>query len=190
VQDEAGEEKDQGNQISAAMKLTLQVNRFKSLTIPFVSRLLALVILTSFIVSQISIVSTLAEESSMPCCVGKTEGHCDSGLTKPKPRPVITEPMCGLKWSPPVSAPVNKITFATNDPVAVDAAAVEKECQMDCGACATVTARHKRQKSLVQARVTQEAPATITTTFNHVVSVCSSNENWTQINPRGPPAIA
>ena len=172
------------------MRLTSPVNRFKSLTIPFVSRLLALVILSSFVVSQISIVSTLAEESSMPCCVGRTEGHCDSGLTKPKPRPVITEPMCGLKSSPPASAPAHKIIVATDDPVAVDAAAVEKECQMDCGACATVTPRHKRQKSLIQARVTEEAPATIVTTFNHAVSVYSSNENWTQINPRGPPAVA
>ena len=158
-------------------------NRLRSFTISFVSRFVAVIILSSFAVAQLPIVSTSAEESSMPCCAGKSAEHCDSGLTAPKPRPVITEPMCGLDWTPP-SADVQSVT----DPVAIDAASVEEECQMDCGACATITSRHKRQKSVITARATYVAPATITTRFTNSTVFHSSNENWTRINPRGPPA--
>lgn len=168
------------------MRLHSQTNRLRSITISFVSRFLALLVISSFAVAQFSIVSTLAEDSSMPCCAGKTEGHCDSGLAKPKPRPVITEPMCGLKWSPPLPTKTGALVVET-DPVSVDADAVEKDCQMDCGAYATATPRHKRQKQLIPVRVTHHAPATITTGFDDSVLLSSSNDNWTQISPRGPP---
>jgi hypothetical protein len=146
------------------------------------SRFLALLIISSFAVAVLPI-DTSAEES-MPCCAGKSAEHCDSGLTAPKPRPVITEPMCGLTWSPP-SAGVKPVT----DPVAVESTAVEQDCEMDCGACAAVASRHK-QKDLVAERTTYHTPAPLTARFAGITPFYSSNENWTRINPRGPPARA
>lgn len=170
------------------MSLTLHRNRLRSLTKSCVSRFVALLILSSFAVALLPIVSTSAEES-MPCCAGKSAEHCDSGLTAPKPRPVITEPMCGLDWTPP-SHDVKAVTKPITDPVSVDSTSVEQDCQMDCGACAAVTSRHKRQKSFGADRVTDDAPATVTSRFDDSSSFHSSNENWTRINPRGPPARA
>src|SRR5687767_10588754 len=77
------------------MKLSLHRDCLRSFAISFVSRFLAVLILSSFAVTQLPIVNSLAEESSMPCCAGESSEHCDSGLAKPKPRPLITEPMCG-----------------------------------------------------------------------------------------------
>ena len=172
------------------MRLSLQRDRLRSFTRSFVSRFLAVFILSSFAVTLLPI-STSAEKS-MPCCAGKSSEHCDSGLNKPKPRPVITEKMCGLTSigvTPiAVTSPSNKVTVA-NDSPAVDSASVARECKMDCGACATGASRHKRQKSFVQTRVAYQAPATVSTRFNNPVSFYSSNENWTRINPRGPPAV-
>ena len=170
------------------MILRAQKNRLRSFTISFVSRFIAVIILSSFAVALLPIVSTSAEESSMPCCAGKSD-HCDSGLTAPKPPPVITEPMCGLDWTPP-AAPSSTDGQPDADPVAVEADSVEQECQMNCGACATVTSRHKRQKSIATARVTYVAPATITARFDNATFLHPSNENWTRITPRGPPARA
>lgn len=165
------------------MKRYPQSDRLRSFTISFVRWFFAVLILSSLAVALLPIVSTSAEESSMPCCAGKSAEHCDSGLMAPKPRPVITEPMCGLPSSPPA----NTATVAT-DPLAIEAVAVEQECHMDCGACATVTSRNKRQKAVVQARLTLIAPATSSFHFDNSIFVYSSNENWTQLNPRGPPA--
>ena len=164
------------------MKLSPQINGLRSFTIPVVSRFLALLILTSFALTLLPIVSTSAEHS-MPCCAGKSAEHCDSGLTSPKPRPVITEPMCGLPAAQPPS-----VEAPTTNPIAIESVAIEQECQMDCGACATVTSRSKRQKGLVHARLSLAAPATSSSHFDTSTFVYSSNENWTQINPRGPPA--
>jgi len=175
------------------MRLKFQRNRLRSFTMSFVSRFLALFILSSFAATVLPIASTSAEESSMPCCAGKSSEHCDSGLTKPKPRPVITEPMCGLHATGVtpivVKSLASEVTEVVTDPVAIESPSVERECQMDCGACATVISRHKRQKGLLQARFTHQPPATATTHLDNPILFYSSNENWTRINPRGPPAV-
>lgn len=182
------------------MRLPLRMNRLRYFTMSFVSRFVAVLILSSFAVTQFAIVSTLAEQSTMPCCVGKTEGHCESGLTAPKTPEPVSEPMCGLTSaatpaldldavtvvSEPVRAESHEPATSSSSPVA-ESNTVEKECQMDCGACATITSRHKRD-NVVLARITHQSPTVATLHFENTTSVHSSNDYWSQISPRGPPA--
>lgn len=159
-------------------------NRLHFLTISFVSRFLAVFIFSSFAITLLPIANTSAE-SSMPCCAGKSEGHCDSGLLAPKPRFVPKEPMCGLHSAPKANAVKTVVT----DPISVESVSDEQECPMNCGACATATSRLKRQKSLMQARTPHYAPSTVAIVFDSTPSFYSSNRNWTRINPRGPPSV-
>ena len=176
------------------MRLSLHRNRLRSFTIAFVSRFLAVLILSSFAVTQLPIVNGLAEESTMPCCTGKSPEHCDSGLDKPKPRPVITEPMCGLDHSP--LPPPSLLTAETTSQHAnaelntsqVTAESLSQPCRMDCGACSTAVSRNARDKSLVHSRTTQTSPSTTAARYNSRATFFSSNEKWTRIVPRGPPA--
>jgi hypothetical protein len=186
------------------MTLNLHRNRLRSFTIKFVGRFLAVFILSSFLVTLLPIVSTSAEEP-MPCCVGKAESHCDSGLLTPKPPPPkVTEPMCGLEsvdsqskvhsesrvhsLTGRIAETTSRHADAESNSARVTAESIGKPCQMDCGACATVTSRHKRQ-DLVLARITLQTPSTVVTHFNNSTVVYSSNENWTRISPRGPPSV-
>src|SRR6185503_7146130 len=60
---------------------------------PFVAITIAL----SFIATLIPVASaSLTKSSMMACCVGKTAGHCDSGIAAKKVPPPKSEPMCGL----------------------------------------------------------------------------------------------
>jgi hypothetical protein len=176
------------------MRLSLHRNRLRSLTMLFVSRFLAVLILSSFAVTQLPIVNSSAEE--MPCCAGKSAEHCDSGLAKPKPRPVITEPMCGLPQSSVPHSPLLNVettsqrhVHAESNTSQVTAESPGQPCRMDCGACATAASRTARDKSLVHSRTTQTSASTTADRYNSRATVYSSNENWTRINPRGPPAV-
>ena len=176
------------------MRLSLHRNRLRSFTITFVSRFLAVLILSSFAVTQLPIVNSLAEESSMPCCAGKSSEHCDSGLNKPKARPVITEPMCGLDHSPlPQSSlltaeTTSQYAHAESNASQLTAESVSQQCRMDCGACATAVSRNARDKSLVHSRTTQTSASTTAVHYYSSATFFSSNEKWTRIVPRGPPA--
>ena len=175
------------------MRLKFQRNRLRSFTMSFVSRFLALFILSSFLVTVLPVAGTSAD-SSMACCVGKEEGHCDSGLISPKPEPPpVTEPMCGLPSVPGQSSRLAETTSPQTDVESnssrVSAAeSISETCRMDCGACATVTTRNKRQKSLTHSRTTLSAPVNKATVSYNSTLFYSSNENWTRINPRGPPS--
>ncbi len=182
------------------MRFSPQTIRLRYLTRSFVSRLIAVLILSSLAVTQLAIVSTLAEESTMPCCVGKTEGHCESGLTTPKAPEPVSEPMCGMPSAATPALDLDEVTVVaepahaeshsstSSSPVA-ESNTVEKQCQMDCGACATATSRHKRD-SVVLARITHRELTTTTIRFAESKQIFSSNEVWTQINPRGPPSFS
>lgn len=172
------------------MSLSLHSNRLRSFTKFFVSRLLVLFVLSSFALTLLPIATTSADHSSMPCCVGKEEGHCDSGLLTPKPPPV-NEPMCGLSSLHSQSSHKAETTSSHADVESSQVSAAEsisEPCHMDCGACATVSTRNKRQKSLIHARIALHAPATTAAVFDNSISFYSSNENWTRVNPRGPPS--
>ena len=181
------------------MRSKLQKNRIRSFTISFVSRFLAVFILSSFAVTLLPLTGSSAQ--SMACCIGKLEGHCNSGLKAHKPAPPPpsdNDPMCGLKSQPLTAESLDAVTV-TADPVQESEAhdakgnafkhlSVGQHCHMDCGACATSASRHKRQKDAVPAKLTH-APATIA--IAHVENwapIFSSNQNWTRISPRGPPA--
>ena len=176
------------------MRFSLHRNRLRSFTITFVSRFLAVLILSSVAVTQLPIVNSFAEESSMPCCAGKSAEHCDSGLDKPKPRPVITEPMCGLDHSPlPQPSLVTAETTsqhanAESNASELTAESVSQTCRMDCGACATAVSRNARDKSLVHSRTIQTSASTTAARYNSSTTLFSSNQKWTRIVPRGPPA--
>ena len=165
------------------MSLNLQRSRLRSFTMSFVSRFLAVFILSSFALTLLPIANTAAE--SMPCCAGKSAEHCDSGLLAPKPRFVPKEPMCGLHSAPKLTA----ASTVASDPVPVESVSDDQECQMACGACATATSRHKQKNSLIQTRVTHHAPPTVAILLDNTSSFYSSNESWTLINPRGPPSL-
>jgi hypothetical protein len=182
------------------MNLILQRNRLRSFTISLVSRFLAVLILSSFAVTLLPIAGTSAEQSSMPCCAGKSAEHCDSGLTAaktPQPKP---EPMCGL-ISPatlnpdevtvvaePVHTHESSASPSSTSPAA-ESDTVEQECQMDCGACTTATSRHKRD-AVAHERIADRAQTTNTVRFKESKPLFSSNEVWTRINPRGPPSLS
>ena len=186
------------------MRLRLQRDRLRSLTISFVSRFLAVFIISSFAVTLLPVVSSA--ESSMPCCAGKSSEHCDSGLGKPKPRPVVNEPMCGAEKSvvnkthkPPltknpaknsISAEITSrsVVAESNNSLAA-AESISQPCRMDCGACATLAARQlKRQKSAVPARLAYAAPLAVTNSFDTETPFVLSSAFWPRITPRGPPA--
>jgi hypothetical protein len=181
------------------MRLSLHRNRLCSFTIKFVGRFLAIVILSSFAVTQLPIVNSLAEQASMPCCAGKSSEHCDSGLNKPKVRPVITEPMCGVDPSSLAHALLPQPSLLTAETTSQNADAesnaseltaesVGQTCRMDCGACATAVSRNARDKSLVHSRTTHTSTSTTAARYNSRATFFSSNEKWTRIVPRGPPA--
>jgi hypothetical protein len=181
------------------MKSYLQRDRLRSIALKLASRFLLLVILSSFAGSFLPLAT--AEESTMPCCAGKAEGHCDSGLTAPKVPQPKPEPMCGLDAASSTTLNLDAVTTDVAEPVhthksastssskspAAESNTVEKQCQMDCGACTTATSRHKRE-STIQTQTVLASPATVTVRFESTTSVHSSNEYWTQISPRGPPS--
>lgn len=172
------------------MRLSLHRNRLRKFAISFASRFLAVFILSSFAVTQLPIVNSFAEESSMPCCAGESSSeHCDSGLTKPKPRPVITEPMCGLDPSSLLTAETTSLdTNAESNTLQVTAESLSQPCRMDCGACVSGVSRQARDKSLLHSRTTHTSPTTTAARCTSRAEVFSSNEKWTRIIPRGPPA--
>ena len=173
------------------MRLSLHRNRLRSFAISFASRFLAVLILSSFAVTQLPIVNSLAaEESTMPCCAGESSSeHCDSGLTKPKPRPVITEPMCGLDPSSLLTAETTSLDAnAESNTSQVTAESLSRQCRMDCGACVSGVSRQARDKNVFHSRTTHTSPTTTTARYNSRAVVFSSNEKWTRIIPRGPPA--
>ena len=179
------------------MSSYLQRNRLRRFTILLASRFLAVFILSSFALTLLPLASTSARHSSMPCCAGKAEGHCDSELKSPKPALPPDDPMCGLKSLPLTSESLDAVTVVA-EPVHADShestgdalkgASVQQQCHMDCGACANATSRHKRQKSVVQAKTIIAPASPITARVENRARLFSSNQNWTRISPRGPPA--
>src|SRR5215212_431158 len=86
------------------------MNRLRSFTISLVGRFLALLILTSFALTLVPLATTSAKV--MPCCAGKANGHCDSGLAARKPVvPPPDEPMCGLKSQPLTPESLGAVTI-------------------------------------------------------------------------------
>ena len=172
---------------------------------PFVAITIAL----SFIATLIPVASaSLTKASTMACCVGKTAGHCDSGIAAKKVPPPKSEPMCGLHGAEmeddgitivaqPVAEPSHaesqhshSHTAETNSSQpAAESASLSQPCHMNCASCATAATRQqKRDRNTVQPTTYQNASLT-TLSFNEEQSLLiSSNGNWEHVIPRGPPS--
>jgi hypothetical protein len=159
--------------------------------------LLCFFVALSFVAPLLPIAN--ASSDTMPCCAGKA-GHCDSGIAPKRVPPPTSEPMCGLKGATMaddgitiVAEPVHTKAQhshsrnSSTSPVA-DSAALSQPCHMDCGTCATGSSRQqKRERSVVQPMAERTASLTSLLQFESQRISFSSNEDWKQTSPRGPP---
>ena len=167
------------------------------------SRLIAITIALSFLALLLPI-AVASANNTMACCVGKTAGHCDSGIPAQKPQPK-PEPMCGRDSSEEaeddgitiVAEPVtheshhsqsrNAETASTHR--AAESASLTESCKMDCGACASVTSRQqKREKAIAQDRVRHDFASGVSSHLESPPPSFSSNKDWSRISSRGPPS--
>jgi hypothetical protein len=64
-------------------------------------------------------------------------------------------------------------------------------CHMDCASCAaSATRQRERERTLVQAIRQQASSVTTQSLYEEQALLSSSNENWEQASPRGPPSIS
>jgi len=166
-------------------------------------RLLCLLVALSFTAPLLPIVSA-SSGSNMPCCAGKA-GHCDSGIAPKQVLPPTSEPMCGLKGATmeddgitivaqpsqtesPHQHSHSRAETSSTQPAA-ESASLSKPCHMDCGAClAGSTRTQKRERTLVQSFALRLSSPTTPDRFNYLSLLFSSNDDWKQTSPRGPPA--
>jgi hypothetical protein len=163
--------------------------------------LLCFFVALSFVAPLLPIANASSE--TMPCCAGKA--HCDSGIAPKRVPPPASEPMCGLKGATMendgitiVAAPIHTKTQHSHSRAAeksssspaADSASLSKPCHLDCGACATASSRQqKRERDVLQPSAEQTASLTSLLQFESQAFSFSSNEDWKQTSPRGPPAI-
>lgn len=113
------------------------------------SRLIAITIVMSFLAVLLPVISASANSNTMACCVGKTAGHCESGIAAEKAPEPEPEPMCGFTNPHAddgitiVAEPENKShhaaeTTSSSNP-AVESTSVGRPCEMDCCACAVAS---------------------------------------------------
>ena len=144
--------------------------------------------------------ASLNQANTMPCCVGKA-GHCDSGIAAKKVPPPKSEPMCGLHGAemendgitivaePVVESPHSHSHAAeTNSSYpGAESKSLGQACHMDCTSCAASAARQQRERTLVQPIRQQTSSVTTQSLYEEQALLFSSNENWEQASPRGPP---
>ena len=161
------------------MSSKLQMNRLRKFTISLVGRFLVVFILGSFAVTLLPLATSA---SSMSCCIGKAAGHCDSGL---KAQPLTPESLDAVTVT---AETVDHPDSHEHKGNAFKTPSVQQHCQMECGACATATSRLKREKTVVQAKTSYAPLVTIIARVENQAPISSSNQKWTRISPRGPPA--
>lgn len=165
--------------------------------------LLCLLVALSFTAPLIPIVSASSGSSTMPCCAGKA-GHCESGIAPKQVLPPISEPMCGLKEATmeddgitivaepsQTESPHSHSQTAETDrsQPAAESASLSEPCQMDCGAClGSSTRTQKRERALAQAIALRLSSPTSSDRFKYLSLLFSSNDDWKQTSPRGPPS--
>jgi hypothetical protein len=72
---------------------------------------------------------------------------------------------------------------------AAESLSLSQPCQMDCGACTSAASRQqKREKVIAQARTRHASISGMISYLENPPHFFSSNEDWSRINPRGPPA--
>jgi hypothetical protein len=72
---------------------------------------------------------------------------------------------------------------------AAESASLSQPCRMDCGACLSSSSRtQKRERVLAQALALQLSLPTTADRFSYLSLSFSSNVDWKQTSPRGPPS--
>jgi hypothetical protein len=162
------------------------------------SRLIAITIAMSFLAVLLPI-AVASATNTMACCIGKTAGHCESGITAekvPEPEP---EPMCGLSnphedddeitivAEPAKNHPHQSAETSSSHPAA-EGTSIGRPCEMDCCACAVASSRRqKRDDGAAEFIARLLSPLTTASQFESVSLSFSSNSDWKQTSPRGPP---
>jgi hypothetical protein len=165
-------------------------------------RLVAIAIALSFIATVLPIAVVSATSNPMSCCVGKA-GHCDSGIPA-QPPPAKSEPMCGrdsadleddgitIVAEPSANESQHshsQTVESASSHAAAKSASLNQPCKMDCGACTSAASRQqKRERVMAQARMHDAARSDRISYAENSPRSFSSNEDWSRINPRGPPA--
>jgi len=168
----------------------------------FLLRFLCLFVALSFLAALVPIASASIDKSTtMPCCAGKAAGHCDSGIA---PKPVarrFSEPMCGLDNSDSaddantiVAEPTKQESHHSHSQTAdktlhaAESLSPSHPCPMDCGACMASSQQQRRERGILQPLAFHIPSLNIDSNYENQQFSFSSNENWDQISPRGPPA--
>ena len=161
-------------------------------------KIFAITIAMSFLAMLLP-VAVASATSTMACCIGKTAGHCESGIAAdkvPEPEP---EPMCGLSnphgeddgitiVAEPVKNESHHSTETSSSHPAAESKSIGRPCEMDCCACAVASSRRqKRDDSRGEFIARLLSPSTTASQFESVSLSFSSNEDWKQTSPRGPP---
>ncbi|HEX7771147.1 MAG TPA: hypothetical protein VF435_01925, partial [Pyrinomonadaceae bacterium] len=133
-------------------------------------------------------------------------GHCDSGIAPKQVLPPTSEPMCGLKEATmeddgitivaqpsetesPQHSHSHSHAGTNGSQPAAESASVSQPCRMDCGAClASSTRTQKRERILAQAIALPLSSSTTAQRFSYLSLSFSSNVDWKQTSPRGPPS--
>ena len=163
------------------------------------SRLIAITIAMSFLAMLLPIAIASANNTKA-CCLGKEAGHCESGIaaeTVPEPEP---EPMCGLTdphadddeitiVAEPVKHDSHHSAETSSSFPAAESRSVGRPCEMDCCACAVASSRRqKRDDASAEFIARLLSPSTKPRQFESASLSFSSNADWKQTSPRGPPA--
>ena len=162
------------------------------------SQLIAMAIAMSFLAMLLPI-AVASATNTMACCIGKTEGHCESGIAAekvPEPEP---EPMCGLSnphedddeitiVAEPAKNHSHQSAETSSSHPAAEGTSIGRPCEMDCCACAVASSRRqKRDDSAAEFIARFLSPSTTASQFESVSLSVSSNSDWKQTSPRGPP---
>ena len=149
--------------------------------------------------------ASLNTASEMPCCVGKAAGHCESGIAAKKVSPPKSEPMCGLHGAEMendeitiVAEPIAESPHSHSQSAETNSSypgaesnSLGQPCRMDCASCAaSATRQQKREKGIVQPNRQHNSPVATPSFYEEQALLFSSDENWEQASPRGPPSIS
>lgn len=164
------------------------------------TQLIAITIAMSFLAMLLPI-AVASATNTMACCVGKAAGHCESGIAAeavPEPEP---EPMCGLTdphaeddeitiVAEPVKHESHHSAETSSSQPAAESKSLSRPCGMDCCACAVASSRRqKRDDASAEFIARLLSPSTTASQFECVSLSFSSNEDWEQTSPRGPPSL-
>lgn len=154
----------------------------------------------SFLTPLVPIAGASANKANtMPCCVGKAAGHCESGIAAKKP-PQPKEPMCGLHddseendgitiVAEPTHTESHKASAPSSSQAAAESASLSQPCHMDCSAClASSTRQQNRERGVVLSTTSQTPLPSTFSSFENSPLLFSSNQDWEQTSPRGPPS--